>query len=112
MMRVYTDYYPGVSENKNLEVEKFVLYKPAPNPFVRAIEIKFSIPKQSDIKFKIYDAAGRLVKTLIDGEINKGYHTVVWDGKDEDFRVVSSGIYFVKIDYQNEVYTEKVLFIK
>jgi len=112
MMRVYTDYYPGVSENKNLEEGKFVLHKPAPNPFVRAIEIKFSIPKQSDIKFKIYDAAGRLVRTLIDGEINKGYHTVVWDGKDEDFRVVSSGIYFVKIDYQNEVYTEKVLFIK
>jgi flagellar hook assembly protein FlgD len=45
----------------------------------------------------IYDVAGRLVSTLVDGETGAGEHVVMWDGTDRRKAAVSSGIYFYRL---------------
>ncbi len=112
MMRVYTDFAPGISENHKLPKEKFMLYHPIPNPFTQKIRISFHIPEQKEFKLNVYDAAGCLVKSLVNGEIEKGRHLILWDGKDNKDRPLNAGIYFIKADYANETFTEKVILVK
>lgn len=112
MIRVYTDYGTGVSENSNLQVEKFVLYRPVPNPFANQVQITFNIPAQKEIKLNIYDVSGRLVRRLIDGRLEKGRYSIVWNGTDSENRKMGSGIYFVKADCETETFTEKIILVK
>ncbi|MEO0127999.1 MAG: FlgD immunoglobulin-like domain containing protein [candidate division WOR-3 bacterium] len=112
MMRVTTDYAPGISDNKKTSAEKFMLYHPFPNPFTNKVRILFYSPEQREIKLNVYDATGRLVRSLINGKIENGRHLIIWNGKDNENREVSSGIYFIKADYANKVYTEKVILMK
>jgi parallel beta-helix repeat protein len=73
---------------------KFALEQNFPNPFnpTTAISLYFEEPGQASLK--IYNLCGQLVKTLIEGRMDSGNHSVVWDGKNENGKEVSSGIYF------------------
>jgi hypothetical protein len=68
-----------------------------PNPFNPETTIKFSLKEDSDVNIKIYNIKGSVVRTLVDGEMSTAYHEVVWDGKDNAGRSVSSGLYFYKM---------------
>ncbi|MEO0094575.1 MAG: FlgD immunoglobulin-like domain containing protein [candidate division WOR-3 bacterium] len=112
MMRVYTDYMPGYFENQKPAGEEFVLYKPFPNPFTNKVNITFNLPTQKEIKLNIYDASGRLMQTLVNGKLEKGRHLIQWNGRDAEDRILSSGVYFLKVDYEKETFTEKILLIR
>ncbi len=112
MMRVYTDYTPGNTDNQKTPVDKFILYHPVPNPFTNKVRILFHLPEQKEIKLNVYDATGRMIKSLINGKMEKGRHLIIWNGEDNQNRGVSSGIYFIKADYANKIYTEKVILLK
>jgi hypothetical protein len=81
---------------------KFKLAQNYPNPFNPETTISFQLPTNGGntrgVNLAIYDISGKLVKTLINGEKEPGYHSVVWDGKNETGNEVSSGVYFYKID--------------
>ena len=69
-----------------------------PNPFNPETTIKYSLREDTEmVELKIYNVLGQLVKTLHSGPQNKGEHTVVWDGKDNSSRNVTSGVYFYKM---------------
>ncbi|MGQ9664096.1 MAG: FlgD immunoglobulin-like domain containing protein [bacterium] len=112
MMRVYTEQIQGTEENHINPAGKFVLYQPGPNPFTEIIHIRFNIPELQTLKLNIYDVTGRMVKSLINGKIAKGEHNIFWNGRDENNRALSSGIYFLKVDYKDEVFTRKIIMIK
>uniref|UniRef100_A0A7C4TCC9 T9SS type A sorting domain-containing protein n=1 Tax=candidate division WOR-3 bacterium TaxID=2052148 RepID=A0A7C4TCC9_UNCW3 len=112
MMRVYTDQGPGISEKSFEPQARFILYPPLPNPFSKRIQLRFNVPESREMKLNIYDAAGRMVRCLYKGGIEKGVYKIVWDGRDEVGRLVGSGVYFVKANYRNEVFTEKIIFIR
>jgi len=69
-----------------------------PNPATGKAVIKYSVAKNTRACLKIYDAAGRLVRTLVDTRAEKGRHTCVWDGRDESGRRVSAGVYFYRLE--------------
>jgi len=79
------------------EPGKFVLEQNAPNPFNPTTTIRFSLAKSGDAKLAIYNTAGQLVRTLVDGDTDAGVHTVVWDGADNTGRQVSSGVYVYRL---------------
>ncbi|MEO0185441.1 MAG: T9SS type A sorting domain-containing protein, partial [candidate division WOR-3 bacterium] len=112
MMRVYTEQIQQVSENSNRPLEHFILYKPLPNPFTRAIRIRFNIPEQGMTHLNIYDVAGRLVRKLVNAKLTQGKYNIIWEGTDNEKRLLSSGIYFVKADYGSEVFTEKIILVR
>lgn len=72
-----------------------------PNPLNLSTELEFQLagtPAQSiSILLEIFDVAGRSVSVLIDEAVQPGYYRVTWNGRDDDGRLVPSGIYFARI---------------
>ncbi len=91
-----------------------------PNPFNpsgagRSPEttISFSTTESTEnTEICIYNLKGQKVKTLINEKLEAGNHQVVWDGKDEIGKPVSSGIYFYKMDAGKYCSTKKMLLMK
>ena len=48
-------------------------------------------------RLAIFDARGRLVRTLLDGGLAAGDHVVAWDGRDDSGRAAPSGVYFSRL---------------
>jgi flagellar hook assembly protein FlgD len=60
----------------------------------------------------VYDVAGRLVRTLVNGEVRTGTSTVVWDGTDHGKRAVASGIYFCRLEWNGRGKSARLVFFK
>jgi flagellar hook assembly protein FlgD len=74
------------------------LLESAPNPFRPSTEIRFRLPRPAHVQLAIYDAAGRLVRTLIDAVLQTGgEHSVQWEGTDASGRRVPPGVYFYRL---------------
>jgi hypothetical protein len=87
--------------------ETFSLDRAYPNPFNPVTTLSFGIPVNSEVMLKIYNIQGREVSTLIDGNIEAGYHSVVWNA--DSF---SSGIYFVKMIAHSETDGVSIQYLK
>jgi hypothetical protein len=83
-----------------------------PNPFNPTTTIRFNLSNQCHVKLRIYDVAGRLVQTLVDGVLVPAQHSVQWDGRDRGGRRVSSGVYFYSIEAGDFRATEKMVLLK
>jgi hypothetical protein len=83
-----------------------------PNPFNPTTSIKFSLKKSSDVALKIYNSAGQLVKTLVDGKKEADYYDVQWNGVDEVGKPVSSGIYFYRLETDDFSQTKSMILLK
>jgi len=90
----------------------FSLSQNHPNPFNSETVIEYSLPKESLVKIAIYNILGQRVKTLLDKRESAGYKRVIWDGKNEKGKVVSSGIYFCRMETEEFVQTKKMLLLK
>ncbi len=105
-----------VGENTTIGVEipeTFELVQNFPNPFNPSTTIRFGLPQSSRVVLKIYNVLGQEVATLLDGvEKVAGNHNVVWDGKDQLGRAVSSGIYLYQMRAGNVVLTRKMTLLK
>ncbi len=83
-----------------------------PNPFNPITTISFSLQNNSNIELSIYNIKGQKVKQLISDQLPSGQHSVVWDGRDENSKSVSSGIYLYKLDAFEKEITRKMLLLK
>jgi choice-of-anchor C domain-containing protein len=83
-----------------------------PNPFNPATTIPFVIPETAMIRLAVYDARGRVVKKLEDGIKQAGRYKVLWNGLDEKGREVASGIYFIRLESNKRVRTQKIVLLK
>ena len=54
-----------------------------PNPFGNATAVRFTVPQTGPVTLRVYDLAGRAVKTLVDGTVTAGEHASNWDARDE-----------------------------
>jgi hypothetical protein len=93
--------------------EVFALHQNNPNPFNPATEIRFDLPIASKrVTLTIFDVAGRTVRTLHDGPMSAGRHSVAWRGRDDRGRGVSSGVYFYRLDSPGVGQTRKMLLLQ
>jgi flagellar hook assembly protein FlgD len=60
-------------------------------------EIRFALPQASHAVVKIYNLLGEEVRTLVDEQLETGYHAVRWGGKDKNGKFVASGIYLYQL---------------
>jgi hypothetical protein len=81
----------------------------APNPFAHRTRIAYSLPKTGPVRIALYDARGRLVRTLVDEIQNVGDHEVHWEGRDAGDRAVSVGIYYVVMQFSDQNRTRKLV---
>jgi subtilisin family serine protease len=68
-----------------------------PNPFNPKTTIRFTLSNPAQTRIEIYDAAGRMIRTLINESRNAGVHQVTWDGMDDAGKLVGSGVYFYRL---------------
>jgi hypothetical protein len=95
---------------------RFVLDQNFPNPFSlsndgAATHIHFVLPKPAAVSLRIYNALGQLVRELFHGAQPAGLQQLVWDGRDENGRRVSGGLYWLRLESQEFVATRKILVI-
>jgi hypothetical protein len=87
--------------------ETFSLDRAYPNPFNPTTTLSFAIPIDSEVSLSIYNLQGREVSTLINGNMDAGYHSVIWNADS-----YSSGVYFVKMVAGEFVNTQKLMLVK
>ena len=81
-----------------------------PNPVnSQPVLIDYILEDKSQVKCQVYDAAGRIIRTLISGEQIAGQHTVSWDQKDNNGSIVNAGIYFIRLDTENDCAQGKLI---
>lgn len=71
-----------------------------PNPFNTTTTVFYEVAQRSQIRIRVYDLSGQLVKNLVDQVDEAGAKQVVWDGTDESGHEVTSGNYVYKMDVQ------------
>ncbi|MFC2083670.1 LamG-like jellyroll fold domain-containing protein [Bacteroidota bacterium] len=96
-----------VSDNQNLLPSQYSLDQNYPNPFNPYCTIKYSIPKQSFVQLRIFDAIGREIKTFINKEQSPGNYEIEFIGSQ-----LSSGIYFYQLRAGDYVKTMKMIILK
>ncbi|MGQ0721770.1 MAG: FlgD immunoglobulin-like domain containing protein [Candidatus Eiseniibacteriota bacterium] len=69
-----------------------------PNPFRDRTTIEFALDRPGEVQLTVHDAAGRRVRTLVDGRRDAGTATAAWDGRDESGQPVAAGVYFLTLE--------------
>ena len=74
------------------------LFQNSPNPFTAATRIAFSTKAEAHVRLSVFDASGRLVRTLVDEERRADDYVEEWDGRDSDGRALAAGMYFCRVE--------------
>jgi len=91
---------------------EFGLSQNYPNPFNPSTTIEFSVASSGHVSLMVYDITGRVVANLVDGEVETGYHSILWNGLDQTDSQVSAGIYIYALQTETGSITKKMVFIK
>ncbi len=81
---------------------------PIPNPSPAGTELALEIPEAGHVSVRVYNAAGRPVRTLLAETRSAGTHRVAWDGRNRSGERLPSGVYFIKAEVDGQVVTRKV----
>jgi thiol-disulfide isomerase/thioredoxin len=90
----------------------FKLAQNYPNPFNPSTTIRFGMKAKGLVTVKIYDVAGRLVRTLVNEVRDAGAYSAVWDGRNNLGAHVASGIYFYKMETKGFSATKKLVLLR
>ncbi|KAA3596232.1 MAG: T9SS C-terminal target domain-containing protein [Calditrichaeota bacterium] len=105
----------GINDEE-LKPDFFVLHQNYPNPFNPETTIRYSLPLTSKVKLIVFNEMGKTVAVLENGTKSSGYHNAAWNGKDSKGRKSANGLYFYKIEVENEKgkfsQTQKMMLLK
>ncbi|MBX7042356.1 MAG: T9SS type A sorting domain-containing protein [Ignavibacteria bacterium] len=88
----YSGNVPADPDNPVQLPNEYSISQNYPNPFNPTTTIKFALPVQSNVTMKVYDIAGKEVRTLIDRNVEAGEHKIEFSANG-----LSSGMYFYRI---------------
>ncbi|MBC8182359.1 right-handed parallel beta-helix repeat-containing protein [candidate division KSB1 bacterium] len=88
---------PGTIKEPIQVIDNYVLEQNYPNPFNPETEICFQLPEDVNVTLSIYNMLGQRVCTLIDKQMQTGYHSIKWDGRNDFRTMVASGVYLYVI---------------
>jgi hypothetical protein len=83
-----------------------------PNPFNPETTISFSTKEAGQVRLRIFNLKGQLVRDLVDATLPAGKHNLVWNGRDNSGRSVSSGIYMYRMESAGYSRTLKMMLMK
>ncbi len=83
-----------------------------PNPFNPETTISYSLKENTDVIIEVFNLKGQKVRTLVNENKNRGHYTVLWNGKDDIGKAVSSGIYYYRMKTINLEETRKMILVK
>ncbi|TSA23023.1 T9SS C-terminal target domain-containing protein [bacterium] len=101
----------SVEDSRALLPEDFSISN-YPNPFNPSTRISYTAPQTGHVTITIYDVLGRVVSTLVDGEVATGNHTIDWSGKDGRGNDVTSGMYIARIQSGQFLKSTKMMLLR
>lgn len=112
---VYTCHTTGLAVveglNRNALSPAFQLAR-YPNPFNSSTTIRFSLTNTGYSKLNIYNSIGERIRTLIDGRLSAGSHSVIWNGKDDQKHLLPNGIYFCRLETKGYTAVRQIVLLK
>jgi hypothetical protein len=103
----------GAGGGRGVAPPNYWLGQSYPNPFNASARVDFSIGEAAHVILKVYNPAGQLIRTLVDETRPQGYYNdAVWDGRDMNGRLVSSGIYFYRLVAGDFSRTRKLVLLR
>ena len=84
----------------------------APNPFRMRATIAFEIATPALTTVRVFDASGRLVRTLLDRQLEPGRYSLEWDGAGLDGEPTGAGIYFCQFRSGTASETQRITFVR
>jgi len=102
-----------VADPDNPVPNRTALVQNFPNPFNPATTIRYELSEPATVTLRIFDLAGRAVRTLVNGQSKiMGAHEVVWRGRDDTGRAAPGGVYFVQMDAGDVHQTMRMTLLK
>ena len=101
--------YRSPGDSKTLAVDT------APNPFNPSTTIRFTLPEQPEsvVSLILYDVTGQVVRRLLQKQaLEPGSHTLTWDGRDDQWRAVASGLYLYRLTAGDQVLVRKMTLLR
>ena len=99
--------------NENYILSKnFILNQNYPNPFNPNTTITYTLPNKQMTTLKIFDASGRIIRTIVNKIQYSGLNKVKWDALNDHGQKASAGIYFYSIETENFRQTKKMILLK
>jgi len=83
-----------------------------PNPFNPTTRIAFGLSAAGHVSLRIYDAAGRLVRTVAEGDRPTGRYEERWDGRNARGEEMASGVYLYRLEAGSFTETRKMILLK
>ncbi len=104
---VYLTPLVGLQHNNDIIPSAYSLSQNYPNPFNPVTKIDFALPKTGIVKLVVYDLLGAEVTTLVNENMQAGFHNVTFNGDN-----LASGVYFYRITAGEFTDVKKMLLIK
>jgi hypothetical protein len=81
----------------------------APNPFRAETRFQYALPAAGRARLGVYDVQGRCVRDLSHDRQAAGQHGTAWDGRNAEGTELPSGVYFLRLEFGDEVTAQKVV---
>lgn len=95
------------ADDGSLLPKEFKLYPPYPNPFNPTTTIAFDVPKDAQVELTVFDVQGRIVTTLLEGNLSAGTHARDWTCS-----TCAGGVYFARLRTSEFEGIQKLLLVK
>lgn len=99
-------------DEPTVELPAAISLQAGPNPFNPRLEISYRLPEAGKVRIDVFDARGRLVRTLLQADAPAGAGSLVWDGVDRSGRPVASGVYQLRLVTDTAVRGQRVTLVR
>ena len=101
----------GPSQEADLPAD-FRLLQNHPNPFNAETKVVYALRRECRVEIDIYDRTGKRVRDLVSGFMPAGYHSVLWDGRDNSGNSVASGVYLCILQTGGRLESRKLILMR
>jgi hypothetical protein len=109
---MYAGFTVGAELAADATADGVVLHQNTPNPARGSTRISFSLPREERVILRVYDVAGRAVRSLSRGTYPAGTNSVLWDGRDDAGRRLASGVYLYQLVTSREVVARQMVLVQ
>jgi photosystem II stability/assembly factor-like uncharacterized protein len=88
---------PVPTDNDGAAPQARAMLTASPNPFNPALVLRFRTDSAGPARLRVYDARGRVVRTLVDHTLAAGDHAARWDGRDDGGHLMAAGVYLARL---------------
>ena len=106
----------GISDYKDVATilpDGLKLNQNFPNPFNPMTTMRYGIAESGNVMLSVYKPRGKKVISLVDNEYHTvGYYSVIWNGRDENNRLMNNGVYIYRLQRCAQGLIRKMTFVK